>query len=138
MAVTLPVTSGQSIAPEYAATNIIFTRSMTPVNGVLTPTYGVNIAYSRQDYLLDAKGNKISVLSLIPTNMPMPYNPEYNGSISLNQTQLEQLSTSIAASLATSTTSTTTTPPVDIISLIATEADNLIHADLVARSILTA
>lgn len=133
MSISLPVTSGQSIAPEYAATNISFIRSMVPVNGILTPTFTVNIAYSRQDYLLDAKGDKISVLSLTNTNTPMGFNPAYSGSISLTQDQLIQMSSAISSSL---TTTSTTTPAPSLIDLIGNEADTLIHADLVARGIL--
>jgi hypothetical protein len=125
MAILLPQTPG-NILPEYAATSINFNRQMQNVSGVLVPVYTVQIAYERKDYLLNAAGEKIGVVST--TDFPMmPPSPDLkHGNIWLSSDQVNTLFAEVPA-----------TGKV-IGEVIADMADALIHADLVARGIITA
>jgi hypothetical protein len=129
MAILLPQTPG-NILPEYAATSINFTRQMQNVSGVLVPAYTVQIAYERKDYLLNAAGEKIGVVSTTDFPMmppgPIPSPDLKHGNIWLSSDQVNTLFAEVPA-----------TGKV-IGEVIADMADALIHADLVARGIITA
>jgi hypothetical protein len=128
MAILLPQTPG-NILPEYAATSINFTRQMQNVSGVLVPAYTVQIAYERKDYLLNTAGEKIGVVSTDSPMMPPSPTPSpdlKHGNIWLSPDQVNTLFAEVPA-----------TGKV-IGEVIADMADALIHADLVARGIITA
>jgi len=124
MSITVSTTPGQTTTSEYAAISISFNRAMVPVNNVLTPEYTANINYSKVDYLLDASGNKVSVIQ--PSPVISTGNNSW-GNVNVSSAQL----TALSAGLSTSTTS-------NIIDVIANAADSLIQADLVARGIVSA
>ena len=123
MAVTLP-TSTPTLAPEYAATTIQFTRGMVPnADGHLVASFGCQIAYTRTDYLVDEAGNKLTTVArqgVNPVGAPDPY----VGYIYLAQADLLALAPS--------------TPTSDLLETLADAADALIHADLLKREILAA
>jgi hypothetical protein len=123
MSVTLPITSGQSTVSEYAASNISINRQMLAVNGILEPSYTVNIGYNKQEYLLDANGNKIAVINT-NTVGSIADSSSY-GNITLTPSMVTTLFSTIPAS------------GVSLGNEIASQADSLIHADLVSRGILT-
>jgi len=121
MAVTLP-TSTPTLAPEYAATTIQFTRNMVPnADGHLVASFGCQIAYTRIDYLVDAAGNKLTTVARQGGN-PMGQPDPYVGYIYLTQEELLALAPG--------------TPTSDILQALADAADALIRADLVSRGIL--
>jgi hypothetical protein len=127
MAILLPQTPG-NILPEYAATSINFNRQMQNVSGVLVPMYTVQIAYERKDYLLNAAGEKIGVVSTDSPMMPPSPTPSpdlKHGNIWLYSDQVNTLFAEVPA-----------TGKV-IGEVIADMADSLIHTDLVARGIIT-
>ena len=123
MSVSLP-TSNPTLKPEYAATTIQFTRNMVPNGeGHIEAVFGAQIVYQRTDYLQDADGNKVAVVQRNPLPLAPGQTDPYQGFIYLTQEQLLALSPS--------------TPTVNVLEAIADAADALIHADLVARNILT-
>jgi hypothetical protein len=127
MAILLPQTPG-NILPEYAATSINFNRQMQNVSGVLVPVYTVQIAYERKDYLLNAAGEKIGIVSTDSPMMPPSPTPGpdlKHGNIWLSPDQVNTLFAEVPA-----------TGKV-IGEVIADMADSLIHTDLVARGIIT-
>jgi hypothetical protein len=127
MAIPLPQISG-NILPEYAATSINFTRQMQNISGVLVPVYTAQIVYERKDYLLNTNGEKIGVVfidaPMISPN-PIPSQDVMHGNIWLLPDQLNVLFAEVPATGKA------------IGEVIADMADSLIHADLVARGIIT-
>lgn len=125
MAIPLPSTQA-TLLSEYASTSINLSRSMQPDTAShLVPVYQVGIAYQRVDYVVDEAGNKLNV---VQRNQPMPTpglpyaQDEYYGNLQLTQAQIAVLGSTI--------------PTVGLLTAIAEAADDLIHADLVARGIL--
>jgi len=126
MAVLLPQTSG-NLVPEYAATSINFNRQIQNVSGVLVAAFTANIAYERKDYLVNAAGEKIGVVSLdtpMMPPMPTPGMSDKYGNIYLSVEQVAVLFTQAPAKDKV------------IGEVIADMADSLIHDDLVARGII--
>lgn len=124
MAVTLSQTTG-NILSEYAATNISFIRFVKNEAGVITPVFQASINYDRKDYLLDAQGAKVGIVTADPAQS-MPQNSPYYGTVYLSPEQFAQLFNIMGDSTKT------------LLEQIATLADQKIHEDLVQRGILTA
>jgi hypothetical protein len=127
MAIELPPQVTNTIVPEYAATNINFSRQIQNIAGVLTPIYNANISYERKDYIVDANGVKIGLVGLnTPFNeQPGVQDPRY-GNINLTQDETMLLFSKLP------------TPGKVLGETIADEADALIHVDLIKRGIINA
>ena len=124
MAVSLPGSTA-SIVSEYAANSINFQRQMVPdANGHLVANFVASLSYQRTDYVVDASGNKLNVIQRNPQPLAMGQQDPYVGFINLQGAALAPLAA--------------TTPSTDLLDAIANAADALIHADLVARGIVTA
>lgn len=127
MAISLPSQSATTVVPEYAATNISFNRQIQNISGVLTPVFTVNISYERKDYIVNDLGVKIGLVTLdTPINeQPSSLDPRRGGiSLALNETM------ALFAKIPETGKA--------LGEVIADEADALIHADLVARGIISA
>jgi hypothetical protein len=123
MAITLPQTTG-TLHPEYAATSISFNRNIQNINGVLTPVFTGNIAYERKDYLVDANGVKIGILSNDGHAGPA-MDQSKSGQIWLDAEKLAALFSTAPASSKV------------IGEVIADMADEQIRLDLVSKGIIT-
>ena len=121
MAVLLPQTSG-NIVPEYAATSINFNRQIQNISGVLVPVYTAQLSYERKDYLVNATGEKIGVVSLDSPMMPGPDEKRGNILLSPDETMLLFFKVPKAGKA--------------LGEVITEEVDLLIHANLVARGII--
>jgi len=126
MSVPVPGSTVGSIVAEYAATNISFNRMMvTGSDGFLTSAFSANINYEKKEYIVDADGHKIAVVNKQPVMPPTPGPDNDRGYINLDPTALAVYFSHVCASG-------------DILGeLVANLTDELIHADLVARGILT-
>lgn len=123
MAVIINQSTGDILA-EYAASSINFNRQVISVSGILTAVFDARIPYERKDYLLNANGEKIGLVSLDPIPSPgMPDNNRY-GNIYLNPTQFAEYFSAMPD------------PTKSLGQQIADTADQLIHDDLVARGII--
>ena len=71
MAVPLSPVSGGSVQPEYAATSTTFQRTVQCIDGVMTPIFTAQIAYSRTDYLVQG-GKKTGIVSSEPSGPGFP------------------------------------------------------------------
>jgi len=125
MAVTVNQSTG-NILSEYAATNIQFVRTVHNENGIITPVFTGQIYYDRKDYLLDAEGNKIGIVT---NTLPIATSPADNpnaGMIFLDPVSFGALFAAMPD------------PARSLGDQISDLADEKIHADLVARGILVA
>ena len=125
MAITLPLTAGGSLLPEWAATNSNSNRQVMNVNGEMVPVFTSNLGYSLITYLVQG-GVKVGIVSNGNPQMGMGNAQDTFGSIYLDA---EKLAT-IAAAPATEGLST--------FEAISALADGLIRADLIARKLITA
>lgn len=121
MAVPLPQSTG-TVVPEYAANSINFTRQVVNVNGELTAIFSANIPYERRDYFVNG-GKRVGLVSGDPTLGPA--NSDRYGTVFVSPEQLGALFVQVAPTNKA------------IGEVIADMADELIHADLVARGIIT-
>lgn len=127
MAIELPPQVTNTIVPEYAATNINFNRQVQNVSGALVAVYTANISYERKDYIVDANGVKIGLVSLeTPIGVGIGQDDQRRGNINLTVEQTMALF------------GTTPEPGKLLGEVIADEADALIHANLIARGIINA
>ena len=124
MAVSLPPTDG-TVQPEYAAVMIGFNRSVkTAENGTIVAVFTANMSYQRTDYLLNAEGNKVGILSS-DIGVSQQDSTRY-GNMYLDAEKTAALFSTIP------------TPGVPLGEAIADIADSYIHEDLVARGIISA
>lgn len=125
MAISLTPTSA-TLASEYAATSITFGRNLIPnADGHLVPSYSAQVAYSRQDFVVDEAGNKTNIVQRAGSNGGPMMNPQpdpYQGWVSLTHDQLLALGGS--------------EPAANLLEAISDAADALIQADLVKRGIV--
>ena len=64
MAIEIPGTVNGSVESEYAAVSTIIQRNMVAnAEGFLVPSFSATINYMRKDYLVDAAGNKVGIVS---------------------------------------------------------------------------
>lgn len=124
MGVALTPISGSSVLPEYAATNISLVRSIKNVNGEIVPVFTASINYIRTDYLVNAEGKRIAVVS--DQAMMMEPNSDRHGFISVDETTISDLWATAPAE------------GVGVGKAIADMADTLIREDLIRRGIITA
>ena len=126
MAVPVPGSTTGSIIAEYAATNISFNRMMvTGSDGFLTSAFSANINYEKKEYIVDANGHKLAIVNKQPVMPPTPGPDNDRGYINLDPAGLATYFGHVCADG-------------DILGeLVADFADDIIHADLVTRGILT-
>lgn len=114
MAISLSPVSGGSVLPEYAAASHNINHSVTSdKDGLIATVSTVSIAYARTDYLLNAEGKKVGVVT---TELGQPQDPNRYGNLFLNADE--------AASFLAAPNQAEAT-------------DALIKADLVKRGIIT-
>lgn len=125
MAISLTPTSA-TLASEYAATSINFGRSLQAnADGHLVPVYSAQVAYSRQDFVVDEDGNKTNIVQRTGSNggpMMSPQPDPYQGWVSLTHEQLLSLGAA--------------EPAANLLEAISDAADALIQADLVKRGLV--
>jgi len=127
MAVELQPQATTTVLPEYAATNISFTRTVQNISGALVPVYSANISYERKDYIVDANGNKIGLITLnTPPEEEAGIKDPTRGLIFLGPDETMALFAKVPDSGKA------------IGEIIADEADSLIHAHLISRGIINA
>jgi hypothetical protein len=124
MAISLPTTTG-NIVPEYAATNITFTRQLQNIDGELVAIFLASLSYERRDYLV-ADGKKIGLVSTDPMQVNSLANQDRFGHIALTATEVGVLFSEMPAAGKV------------LGEVIADTADALIRADLIKRGIINA
>lgn len=123
MSVPLPPISGGTVQPEFAATNIGFTRSVKSIEGgSIVAVFTASLSYQRTDYLLNSSGQKVGIVN---SEIGLPQDPLRYGNIYLDANKTEVLFETVPPA----------GEPLGVV--IANMADELIHEDLVARGIIT-
>ena len=132
MAVPVPGSTSGNIISEYAASNTSINRMVvTNSDGFLVGAFTANINYEKKDYVVDADGNKLGVVTkqegpAMPPMPPMPGPDLTRGYIYLDQAAFAVYFGTVCAAG-------------DILGeKVAGIIDGLILADLIARGILEA
>lgn len=112
MSVTLPPTEG-SVLTEYLP-SITLGQSIEAQDGVYSAKVAISINYSRTDYMVNAAGQRTGIIQ----STPSPADTTRWGSLSLTPEQVSALG--------------------DAVAMLQAQADELVHADLVAKGVIHA
>jgi len=126
MAITLSLTAGGSLLPEWAATNSNSNRQVMNVNGEMVPVFTSNLGYSLITYLVQ-DGKKVGIVQTgnAAPGMPNPGAQDTQGNLYLSAEELVRDMTADPALAAAFQT-------------IADYEDAKIRKDLIARKLITA
>lgn len=126
MAITLPLTAGGSLLPEWAATNSNSNRQVMNVNGEMVPVFTSNLGYSLITYLVQ-DGKKVGIVQTgnAAPGMPNPGAQDTQGNLYLSAEELVRDMTADPKLL-------------ESFNYIADYEDGKIRKDLIARKLIGA
>ena len=126
MAVTLPLTAGGSLLPEWAATNSNSNRQVMNANGEMVTVFTSNLGYSLITYLVQ-DGKKVGIVQTgnAAPGVPMPGQQDTQGYLNLDAATL-------AADMAADP------KLLESFNYIADYEDGKIRKDLIARKLIGA
>ena len=126
MAITLSLTAGGSLLPEWAATNSNSNRQVMNVNGEMVPVFTSNLGYSLITYLVQ-DGKKVGIVQTgnAAPGMPNPGAQDTQGNLYLSAEELVRDMTADPKLL-------------ESFNYIADYEDGKIRKDLIARKLIGA